>query len=88
MMPIITPNIPNAEPKISTMRILTNSEASCASARAQPLPATPTQILQQANKNRNAHSRVQKRTCISREITTHPLPRFVKPTLMPLQKQA
>ena len=43
MMPTMTPNIPRALPKISTIRILTNKVASFASARAQLLPETPTQ---------------------------------------------
>jgi hypothetical protein len=40
------PKMPSADPKISTIRILTNSDESCASASAQPEPATPTQMLQ------------------------------------------
>ncbi len=39
----IIPKIPNALPKICTTIILTKSDASCASARAQLLPAMPTQ---------------------------------------------
>ena len=44
MMPTMMPNIPNAEANISTISILTKSESSCASARAQALPAIPTAI--------------------------------------------
>ena len=39
---IIRPKRPMAEPKISTIRILTKSEASAASARAAPEPTWPT----------------------------------------------
>lgn len=46
MMPMMTPKSPRALPKISTMRILTNVEGVCASARAQPDPVTPTQTPQ------------------------------------------
>jgi hypothetical protein len=42
MIPTITPNKPRALPKISMMRILTNVEGVCASARAAPDPVTPT----------------------------------------------
>lgn len=42
----MTPNRPRAEPKISTMRILTKVEGVWASAKAQPAPVTPTQIPQ------------------------------------------
>lgn len=45
MMPTITPNSPRALPKISTTRIFTNESGFWASAIAQPLPDTPTQIL-------------------------------------------
>lgn len=38
------PKIPKADAKISTMRILTKSEESWASARAHALPAIPTDI--------------------------------------------
>ena len=44
MMPTMMPKIPSAEAKISTMRILTKSEASWASARAQAEPAMPTEM--------------------------------------------
>lgn len=43
-MPTIKPNRPIAEPKISTMRILTNSAELAASARAAPDPTIPTAI--------------------------------------------
>ena len=46
IMPTITPKSPRALPKISTIRILTNVDGVCASARAQPAPTTPTQIPQ------------------------------------------
>jgi hypothetical protein len=46
MIPTITPKRPSALPKISTMRILTNVDGVCASARAHPAPTTPTQIPQ------------------------------------------
>lgn len=46
MMPIITPNSPRAEPKISMMRILTNVEGVYESARAHPAPVTPTHTPQ------------------------------------------
>lgn len=46
MMLTMTPKMPRAEPKISTIRILTKSDGSCASASAQAEPATPTQMLQ------------------------------------------
>ena len=39
----ITPNKPMAEPKISMMRIFTNSELFAASAKAAPEPTMPTQ---------------------------------------------
>ena len=42
----MTPKMPSALPKISTIRILTKSVESCASARAHAAPATPTQILE------------------------------------------
>ena len=42
MIATITPKIPSAEPKISTIKILTNRLGSCASASAQLEPATPT----------------------------------------------
>jgi hypothetical protein len=45
MMPTMTPNKPNAEPKISTTKIFTNESGFWASAIAHPLPDTPTQIL-------------------------------------------
>lgn len=45
MIPTITPNNPKALPKISTTKILTNESGFWASAMAQPLPDTPTQIL-------------------------------------------
>ena len=45
MMPMITPNNPNALPKISTTRIFTNSVAFCASDSAALLPTMPTQTL-------------------------------------------
>jgi len=41
----MTPNNPNALPKISTTNILTNESGFCASAIAQPLPDIPTQTL-------------------------------------------
>jgi hypothetical protein len=44
MIPTIIPKIPRAEAKISTMRILTKSDSSCASERAHELPAIPTEI--------------------------------------------
>ena len=42
IIPTIIPKIPRAEAKISTIKILTNNEASCASAMAQLDPAIPT----------------------------------------------
>ena len=39
MIPTIIPNIPNAEANISTIKILTNKELSCASENAHALPA-------------------------------------------------
>lgn len=45
MIPTMTPNRPRAEPKISTIRILTKRVPFCASARAQELPVTPTHNL-------------------------------------------
>lgn len=45
IIPTITPNNPRALPKISTTKILTKESGFCASAIAQPLPDTPTQIL-------------------------------------------
>lgn len=46
MMPTMTPKSPRALPKISTIRILTNIEDSCASARAALVPEIPTVIPQ------------------------------------------
>ena len=43
MMPTITPNKPNALPKISMISILTKVDGVYASASAQPAPTTPTQ---------------------------------------------
>jgi hypothetical protein len=60
MIETMTPKIPKADPKISTMRIFTKSDGSCASAMAHELPAMPTQM---------------------------PLPKFVRPTDTPDQKQ-
>lgn len=45
-METITPNKPIAEPKISTIRILTKRVGLAASARAAPEPTTPTQTPQ------------------------------------------
>lgn len=45
MIPTMTPNRPRAEPKISTIRILTKRVPFCASARAHELPVTPTHNL-------------------------------------------
>ena len=42
MIPTMTPNMPRAEPKISTINILTKREELAASARAQLDPDTPT----------------------------------------------
>lgn len=42
----MTPNRPRALPKISIIRILTNVEGVCASAKAQPDPVTPTHTPQ------------------------------------------
>ena len=42
---MITPNKPNALPKISITKILTNSSALCASASAHAAPTIPTQTL-------------------------------------------
>lgn len=44
MIPTMIPNMPRAEAKISTIRIFTNRESSCASARAHALPAIPTEM--------------------------------------------
>ena len=44
IMPTMIPNIPKAEANISTIRILTKRESSCASAKAHALPAIPTAI--------------------------------------------
>ena len=46
MIPTITPNKPRALPKISIIRIFTNVEGVCASAKAHPDPVTPTQTPQ------------------------------------------
>ena len=45
-MPMITPNNPSADPKISTISILTNKLPLCESANAHALPVMPTQIPQ------------------------------------------
>lgn len=45
MMPTMTPKRPRAEPKISTIRILTKRVPFWASARAHELPVTPTHSL-------------------------------------------
>ena len=45
IIPTIIPKMERAEAKISTIKILTNNDGSCASARAQLLPAIPTEIL-------------------------------------------
>lgn len=45
MMPTITPNSPNALPKISITRIFTKRFEFCASAKAQLLPMMPTHNL-------------------------------------------
>ena len=45
MMPMMTPKSPNALPKISTTKILTNRVEFWASDRAALLPTTPTEIL-------------------------------------------
>lgn len=45
IIPTMTPNNPKALPKISTTKIFTKESGFCASAIAQPLPDTPTQIL-------------------------------------------
>ena len=45
MMPTMTPKRPRADPKISTIRILTNSVPFWASASAHELPVTPTHSL-------------------------------------------
>lgn len=45
MMPTITPNNPNADPKISMTKIFTKVSGVCASAIAHPEPAIPTAIL-------------------------------------------
>lgn len=42
MMATMIPKMPSADAKISTIKILTKSEPSCASASAQLLPAMPT----------------------------------------------
>lgn len=60
MMDTMTPKMPKADPKISTIRILTNKDAFWASARAQPEPATPTQILQAPT--HTSHTRSDERT--------------------------
>lgn len=57
---MMTPKMPSADPKISTMRIFTKSDASCASASAQPLPATPTQILSKSGQPWGGGSRAPK----------------------------
>ena len=44
MIPTMTPKSPRALPKISTIRIFTNIDSSCAWAMAHPLPVIPTQI--------------------------------------------
>ena len=41
-MPTITPKRPIALPNISTIKILTNNDESCASAKAAPEPTMPT----------------------------------------------
>lgn len=46
MMPMMTPKRPRALPKISMMRIFTNVEGVCASAKAHPAPVTPTHTPQ------------------------------------------
>ena len=43
---MISPKSPRADPKISMTRILIKTEASCASARTQVVPETPTQTPQ------------------------------------------
>jgi hypothetical protein len=85
MMEIITPKIPNAEPKISTIRIFTNNDGSCASASAHPLPATPTQMLHVGR--RGLRRRVERYEFLI-EVATYPDAKFVKPTDTPLQKIA
>ena len=46
MMPTMTPKSPMAEAKISMIKILTNVEGVCESARAQPDQMTPTETPQ------------------------------------------
>ena len=46
MIPTMTPNNPIADPKISTIRILTNVAGVCASASAQLAPTAPTHTPQ------------------------------------------
>ena len=46
MIPMMTPNRPSADPKISTIKILTKVDGVCASARAHPEPVTPTHTPQ------------------------------------------
>ena len=50
IIPTIIPKMERAEAKISTIKILTNNDGSCASARAQLLPAMPTEILRRVRR--------------------------------------
>ncbi len=51
MIPTMIPNIPMADPNISTMSILTKVSGEWASAMAQPDPVIPTQIPQNRLQN-------------------------------------
>ena len=56
MIPTMTPNNPNALPKISITRILTNRVEFWASESAQLLPITPTQSLHNTAHNQKSSS--------------------------------
>ena len=50
MIPTIIPNIPIADPNISTIKTLTKVSGFAASAMARPDPDTPTHILKDKHK--------------------------------------
>lgn len=87
MIATMIPKMPSADAKISTIKIFTNRLASWASARAQLLPATPTDTLpaqappaaRQQRTRRGTHGIIKR---------TYPLAMLEMPTLRPALKTA
>ncbi len=80
-MPIIIPKIASADAKISTIKILTKRDASCASPRAQELPAMPTETLM-------GDREVTPNQLFTHTVQTYPLTKLVTPTVMPAPNTA